>query len=289
MKRLFLIISILLVLPAASQLTSDPPRINHLRLDHVNIAVADLAAAQRFFQDTLGFSIKPGRRHANSIENCFIKFADGSQLELISAKQPDDALAAWYLRRIRQFPGGSGAFVCLRAQSEQQLGQLARRLKATGYPVIANDYRYARLISFPEDSPLHRLFFIWYRRPAADAPHLTTHANGAQSMQQVWLAADSSDAFHQSLAKISRVAGTPTDGAFAAFPLAGGRLYLNPTGNNDQRIAGLTIGVKDLSETHQYISQKLGINLPLHRHGQQQFFDLPAELCRGVRLRFLQL
>src|SRR5688572_23728877 len=72
-----------------------------LRFDHVSIAVRDLEGGKSTYRDQLGFSLKPGRLHPNSINNAHIKFADGSALELITASTPNDPLAAHYLAFLR--------------------------------------------------------------------------------------------------------------------------------------------------------------------------------------------
>jgi catechol 2,3-dioxygenase-like lactoylglutathione lyase family enzyme len=60
-------------------------------LDHIPIAVADLErAAERYRR--LGFTLKPGRAHKNGIRNQHAKFADGTELELITAPEGRDSL-----------------------------------------------------------------------------------------------------------------------------------------------------------------------------------------------------
>jgi hypothetical protein len=53
-----------------------------LRLDHVAIAVRDLHAARSTFGASLGFALKPGRLHANGLENAHIGLALGPTAEL---------------------------------------------------------------------------------------------------------------------------------------------------------------------------------------------------------------
>ncbi|MEL6821313.1 MAG: VOC family protein [Calditrichota bacterium] len=96
MFRLILTICIIL-----STLQAQPLH-QRLVLDHVNIAVKDLPKAVSFFEDTLGFAIKPGRLHKNSIDNAHVKFKDGSSLEFITASEPRDTLAKYYLDRIEK-------------------------------------------------------------------------------------------------------------------------------------------------------------------------------------------
>ena len=77
-------------------------------LDHIPIAVADLEQAADDFM-RLGFTLKPGRVHENGIRNRHLKFADGSEIELITATKARDALTREYLRHLEK--GDGPAFV----------------------------------------------------------------------------------------------------------------------------------------------------------------------------------
>src|SRR3982751_4408188 len=68
-------------------------------LDHVPIAVADLEAAAATYR-RLGFTLKPGLAHENGIRNEHAKFADGAELELITAPSAVDSLTTTYRRHL---------------------------------------------------------------------------------------------------------------------------------------------------------------------------------------------
>ena len=154
-----------------------------IRLDHVVIAVTDLASARLAFHDTLGFSLKPGRVHENGLRNAHVRFGDGSALELIStgAGEPDE-LSEWYGRFLTQ--GDGGAFVALRAGPPDsvlgRLGDLAA--EAVVFESRAFDW-----VSFPEGHPLHSVFFIHVRVRPPDEPAQLHHRNGAMGLAEVWL------------------------------------------------------------------------------------------------------
>lgn len=66
-----------------------------MRLDHVVIAVHDLATAIADYR-SLGFNVQPGGRHSKSTShNALIVFQDGAYFELIAWPQPDPA-HRWY-------------------------------------------------------------------------------------------------------------------------------------------------------------------------------------------------
>ncbi len=81
-------------------------------LGHVPIAVKDLDGATTDYR-ALGFSLKPGRLHDDSVLNAHAKYPDGTELELITASRPVDELARKYLDLIAHADGP--AFVALEA------------------------------------------------------------------------------------------------------------------------------------------------------------------------------
>jgi catechol 2,3-dioxygenase-like lactoylglutathione lyase family enzyme len=95
-----------------------------LGLDHVPVAVANLEEAAERYR-SLGFTPKPGRPHDDGIRNQHAKFADGTEIELITAPEARDPLTAKYRRHLSQ--GEGPAFLALFAPS---LDAAARRLDA---------------------------------------------------------------------------------------------------------------------------------------------------------------
>ena len=162
-------------LAVGSASAAPPPRL--LGVEHVPIAVGDLEATQRRFA-ALGFTLKPGRAHANGLRNAHVKFADGSYLELITAPAPTDALATAYRRLIAA--GDAPAFLSLYVAT---LAGLADRLAASG----ARDEDDG--VTFPA-GPLDFLFFGTRQRSPTDRPAFFVHANGAMAIARVWLAPD---------------------------------------------------------------------------------------------------
>jgi hypothetical protein len=63
-------------LTALSLVMSLEPGAAVLGIDHVPVAVADLESAGEQYR-ALGFALKPGRPHANGIQNLHAKFPDG--------------------------------------------------------------------------------------------------------------------------------------------------------------------------------------------------------------------
>jgi len=123
-------------------------------LDHIPIVVRDLERARADFE-ALGFVLKPGRPHANGLRNLHAKFADGTELELITASAATDDLSQRYVDWLRQ---GDGPVA---------LGLFAPQ---------------------PKPPPLDGIFFDRRQRSPTDRPEHFTHPNGARTLAAVWLA-----------------------------------------------------------------------------------------------------
>lgn len=216
------------VQPAAAQSAVCRAESALARLDHVAVAVHDLASAAYSFRDTLGFSLKDGRVHANGLRNVHVRFADGSALELMSVGEgAPDELSGWYTRFLQE--GEGGAFVAVRAGPVDSvlalLGELAG--EASVFEGPAFDW-----VSFPAGHPLHAVFFIHVRSRPADAPGHILHRNGASGLSEVWLRSSEPwilvDLLHMMGARpCGEVSGGGGLSGFG-FGLAGGALVVVP-------------------------------------------------------------
>jgi catechol 2,3-dioxygenase-like lactoylglutathione lyase family enzyme len=149
-----------------------------LGLDHIPVAVANLEDATMRYR-ALGFTLKPGRPHDNGIRNQHAKFADGSEIELITAPEARDALTSTYRRHLA---GGDGpAFLALFAPS---MDAAAARLDSTQAPYR----RQGAYLDFHDPDGLGYLFLGPRNRSPTDRPEHFAHANGASSLVAVWLA-----------------------------------------------------------------------------------------------------
>jgi len=158
-----------------------------VRLDHVIIAVEDLEQASHDFRG-LGFNLKPGRKHKNGLVNAFIKFADNTEIELMSVQgKPGDSTAKSYARFLETAQGG--AFIAFTGYDIQTLSKRLQALK------IEHRVQRGRLwdyIVFPEDSGLAQVFFIKHQASVAVDPALYSHRNSASGIANVWLESSAS-------------------------------------------------------------------------------------------------
>jgi hypothetical protein len=155
-----------------------PGDLTLVHLDHVPIAVRDLQSAEKQF-GSLGFTIKPGRPHQNGIENCSIKFADGSYIELITSHNGTDAVAREYQQFLKTGEGASYVFLRDRdgAFADQVRGAGGRREEAGPFAFT----------ELPASWRAPHLQVIEYLAPAVDRPETYQHANGARRVVAVWM------------------------------------------------------------------------------------------------------
>jgi hypothetical protein len=147
-------------------------------LDHMPVAVADLDRAVADFQ-RLGFVLKPGRPHDDSIRNRHVKFPNGGEIELITASAPMDALARSYVDWIKIADGP--AFWSVRS------GDFTALISALAAKGLAAS-RKGELVTMSEDTFPHRLFFGERGLSPTDGPQYWAHPNGAYQLRAVWLA-----------------------------------------------------------------------------------------------------
>lgn len=152
-------------------------------LDHVMVAVSNLPEAAERYR-ALGFTLKPGQPHANGIRNEHVKFADGSELELITAAAAVDDMTRNYRAHLRggDGPAFAGFFAPDRARLTSRLAALKQPARSSGM-----------IATFAVDGPLGHLFFGSRNRSPTDRPEHFKHANGATSLIGVWVATDDPD------------------------------------------------------------------------------------------------
>lgn len=256
-------------------------------LDHVPVAVADLgAAAERYRR--LGFTLKPGRPHDNGIENRHVKFADGTEIELITAPEARDSLTAEYVQHLA---GGDGpAFLALYAPD---LDRLARRLDAASKP----HSRSRATLSFPDADPLGYVFFGPRNASPTDLPGHFEHANGADSLIAVWLAGDDLSAERELLAMVGATFSeaevrVPDVARAAVARLEEGEVILLPGSRQlvpGRRIVGVTLRTKSLSAARDALTASgLAVPPPVATADGSSIFLAPA-LTHGIWLEFREL
>jgi catechol 2,3-dioxygenase-like lactoylglutathione lyase family enzyme len=254
------VVALAVIVAAASGVPTAAPAVTGL--DHIPIAVQNLEAAAERYR-ALGFSLKPGRPHANGIRNEHAKFPDGTELELITAPEARDRLTSTYRKHLAA--GDGPAFLAFFGQSVDQ------EIRALAPPYV---------------------FFGPRNHSPTDRPEHFAHANGAESLISVWLAGDDLSRERRLLraigAKFTRRSVYVPD-AFAAevAELPEGTVVLLPGRRQaipGRPIAGATVRVKSLATARKALEQVPGSVLASASGPGWSNVFLPPAITHGLWL-----
>lgn len=197
---------LLIVLSCSGNADAEQVRLPIIGIDHIPTAVANLDEATDAYR-RFGFTIKPGRFHANGIRNNHVKFPDGSGVELISPPEtPRDPLTAHYIEHLKQ--GDGPAYLMFHARDT---ARLAAALDSAGF-----EYRNNGGGMILDDPALHFLFFGRDNRSPTDRPEHFAHSNSARAMTGIWLALEG--ARHESLVRLLLALGARRSTESVAVP-----------------------------------------------------------------------
>jgi hypothetical protein len=248
-------------------------------IDHIPVAVRNLEGAGLAYQ-ALGFVIKDGRPHSNGIRNKHIKFADGTEIELITSDSSEDALAREYRQMI--VSGDGPAFVALFAP---EIELASGSLTAAGLPHQSGK----RSIMFSTDDPLRFVFLGPRNRSPTDLPEHFEHGNGAVALIGVWLALDHAGPFRG----FADAFGLDIDshrGLPQTINLPEGFIRILPADRRilpKRPIIGATIRVMEIEETLSVLSAAVDDSLVISETDQGRSIVLNPRHANGVWLEFL--
>ena len=236
-------------------------------LDHIPIAVADLERAAERYR-ALGFVLKPGRPHENGIRNEHAKFADGTELELITAPAARDDLTSTYRKHLAA--GDGPAFLAFHVPA---IGE-ADRKSAPPY-----------------------VFFGGLNRSPTDKPEHFAHPNGAEALIGVWLADDDLSSERKLLqamgATIERrevhVPEAVTTDVARLFEdevvLLPGRFQRVP----GRRIVGATVAVRNVETARRLVERAAGASLHGGSGAGSKSVFIPPDASHGLWLELRQV
>ena len=221
-------------------------------LDHIPVAVRDLEAASATYR-ALGFSLKPGRPHANGIRNAHVKFPDGAGIELLTVPAAVDPLSTTYTKMIRA--GDGPAFLSFHARDT---AALHAALSAGGYA-----FDDAGGLTDLRAPALDYLLWIQDNRSPTDRPEHFAHPNGAKALCAVWIATDDGEALARLLVqlggrRVQRDELAPTPVAATVVALDSGRVVILPARHQllkGRPIIGATFVVTDLVTVRQALTR----------------------------------
>lgn len=245
-------------------------------VEHTPIVVTDLEKAQADFR-SMGFAIKPGRFHSDGIRNAHVKFPNGTELELITAPAPNDALTSEYYAHEQH--GDGPVYFGLTATNHPAL---TIRIKAMGVPVQQD----GGALTFPLGNPLHHLFFGSGGKSPTDRPENFAHANSALRLAGFWVSGNRQER------GLLRKLGVQFHRLGACGPMGSADVAEMPNGNiffvsgtpRDGSEIGARIEVRSL-ETAAAVMKKNGLN-PKSYPGCGLW--LPPEVSHGIWLQFIE-
>lgn len=254
-------------------------------IDHIPTAVRDLDAASARYR-ALGFALKPGHPHDNTLLNNHAKFPDGTGIELITASRPRDPLAARYLQKIAA--GDGAAYLAFHCADFTALRQ--RLTKAN---IAFDDKGFFSLA----DPSLNYVFFGGDNRSPTDKPEHFAHANTTEKLIGVWIA----DAENPALRGLLDVLGAkfttgtinlPAKTSATQAQLDGGVVTLLPRSTRliaDRPIIGAVLKTRDLRAAERVLKQA-GVAVALRRVEGPGYKSivLPPEQAHGLWLEFRQ-
>ena len=261
-----------------------------LALDHVAIAVSDLEAAETFFRDALGFSIKEGRLHENTLDNRHIKFGDGSALELITAAEPVDELAQWYLNFLEH--GSGAAFLSLTGSAITDVGTA---LTAAGYDYRLTPGESVSTLATPPGDSLYNLFFVETHDRAPDLPEHLDHANHAIRLEAVWWAAGGRRTLprlmeHFAIQSCGTLELPFPPSTVELFKLTRGEIYVVDREPQHARspVLGVTIEVTSLPDAAAALSPTVRSAARVGQSTRGRSLIIPPNAAHGIWLEFLE-
>lgn len=223
---------------------------SNISIDHIPIVVRDLALAKKEFNN-LGFTIKAGRLHENTINNAHLKFQDGSALELITASEPRDDLAQFYINFLANDEGP--AFISLEVETPDQFEK-----QLSTYNLTKTEGSYYIWYTFPKNHPLSYFFFIHYKQVVKDEPKHLHHSNTAVGIGSITLTkADFSEEvrFFAKLGFETKESGN--DPSIRHISIGKARLIMNEThspSTHNRPIAALSIQVEDIGKAREQVA-----------------------------------
>jgi hypothetical protein len=231
-----LALTLLLLFAGNSEVEPCAPPAAAVRVNHVVVAVEDLADAKRSFSG-LGFTVKGGTPHDNGLHNSLVEFADTTEIELMSVETPGDVVARGYARFLND--GEGGAFLALSATADA----VTRAAVPAGISIATRKMGAFRYTMFG-DPGLGAVFFIEYDTPPANNDATaTTHANHARGIQRVWVEASPSlEKLLAALGAVSCGPATAPDGREGTvWATASGEIGITKPRFARPRVLGVTV------------------------------------------------
>jgi len=290
-------------------------------LDHVGIAVHDLAQAERLFRDTLGFTIGLRGRLLDGTTDTDIEFKhQGQYLELVIVddRQKASVRQGDLVRFLDQHEGA--VFAALDTSSAARTAAFLRKRGLAVDGPAGNAWTLDGVQEqFPEgwlrvrvDAP-NTIFFLEYHNriwkpleqkypQLKDDPRRQAHPNGATAIRAAWMAVKDLDTATAAYERLGLAPGRKFElaslGAIAQeIKARAGIILLIAAANSDGPVArflnqrgesvmGVSLEVPDLSKTGAVLAERIHRTLPIYTGPYGRSLVVPGELASGVWIEF---
>jgi catechol 2,3-dioxygenase-like lactoylglutathione lyase family enzyme len=290
-------------------------------VDHVGIAVRDLAAAKNIYQQ-LGFLVDPGGKLPDGKKDLIVNFADDTYLELITVYDRQKASkaegSAWFARWLERHEGSAflGLDVSSAAQTAEQLRGIRvdiagpTRETANSLPGIGEPAPGWWMVRLKEQPPGGRIFFIeWepWKDFVAQHPSLlphTEHPNGARKLLAAWMSVRDLDAAAKAYEQLGFSPQPPVPakalGAMARLIPAGtGYIILLAPADKDGVVAtsladrgegvmGISVAVDDMPRIRSLLAQRLHQHFSEYSGVLGRSFLVPPKYTKGAWIEFVK-
>jgi len=154
-----------------------------IKIDHITHVVNNLDQAILEYRSH-GFTLKMGRLHSNGLENAFIQFVDGSEIELMSlAGAPKDNVSQNYKYLLEQH----GEILTSIALASSDLAIIQDSLSKISIESEIVKSKYWEYLVFLDNPELEHFFIINVYQQPSDSDELFVHSNNAKGIEAVFV------------------------------------------------------------------------------------------------------
>jgi len=296
----------------AAMAASAPPAAD-TRLDHILLWGRGIDNGTAVLSVKLGFQVRPGR-DPDGVANRYIRFADGSFVELLGITRPDPVFDPGMKEDQQALKGGPGSRTFgFRSSSLDAIHASLQALHYAVTPFFSGPDSAKpgwRLFAFDRAPLSSNTFFIDYAAgyapdqfdpTNADDYRVTrVHPNGTRELSSIWLVSGDADADRRQLDKMGFGHAVPV-----RLPQFGAKgfcipvgptalLVLQPDGaglaehvmESGPRILGISIGVDDLERARRWVERGYEGKLPTYGGLFGQSVLAPTQDDLGVSIEF---
>lgn len=253
-------------------------------LDHIIIGTTDLQSSTLFFEDKLGFQTKKGKKHKNGITNFFIEFTDKSEIEIMSIQKPNDNLAFEYGELLNK-----NQYAFQFAIRTNQLSQLKDYINSSSekFSQFYTSESYS-ILSQKRINPKFPFFFIKHHKENLTQ---TNHKNNTLGISSIWLETKNIKSTVRKYIELGfTVLDTLSVGKYNSktVQIKNDNFNLILIDSNQDKISGITIKIKNISEFRSRIKEKLNVEAQITTSSRGRSISLDPNITKSIWFEFIE-